>query len=125
MRVPRAYAWIVSALITLVGLAVLFATPSRNPWGGFLPHGYCLTWNFRVRQVLGNLVNNAIKFTETGSVHIRVGQKQADHAGKAVVRFEVEDTGSVSRSPRRLKSFVRSCKANPRSRDVSAGQAWV
>ncbi len=43
-----------------------------------------------VRQILLNLVTNALKFTETGSVSVRVA-RVADAAGR--VRFEVEDTG--------------------------------
>lgn len=42
----------------------------------------------RLRQVLGNLVANGVKFTEEGSVTVRVRR-----AGKGGLRFEVEDTG--------------------------------
>jgi signal transduction histidine kinase/CheY-like chemotaxis protein len=46
----------------------------------------------RLRQVLLNLINNAVKFTAAGSVRAHaVLEQQRD--GRAVVRFEVTDTG--------------------------------
>ncbi|GAB2510586.1 response regulator [Lysobacter humi (ex Lee et al. 2017)] len=46
----------------------------------------------RIRQVLVNLVNNAIKFTEHGHVLVDVGLVRRDDAG-ADVMIRVEDTG--------------------------------
>ncbi|MEO6339954.1 MAG: EAL domain-containing protein [Caulobacteraceae bacterium] len=42
----------------------------------------------RLRQVIGNLVNNAIKFTETGGVLIEIEPESAD-----TLRLSVRDTG--------------------------------
>ena len=45
----------------------------------------------RIRQVLTNLVGNALKFTETGEIVVTVSAQPED--GRHRVRFEVRDTG--------------------------------
>ncbi|MEO6364585.1 MAG: ATP-binding protein [Luteimonas sp.] len=46
----------------------------------------------RLRQVLGNLIGNAVKFTEKGSVTVTV-KRLGENAGQHLLRFEITDTG--------------------------------
>jgi len=47
----------------------------------------------RLRQVLLNLLGNAVKFTEAGAVSVRVTSTPLDEAGRFSIRFDVQDTG--------------------------------
>ena len=61
----------------------------------------------RLRQILINLVNNAIKFTNSGEVTLKAKLEKED-ANRAVIRFSVHDTGigiSEEGMDRLFKSF--------------------
>jgi len=47
----------------------------------------------RLKQICINLLNNALKFTEKGSIVFRIHSSGAEENGKIPVTFEVEDTG--------------------------------
>jgi signal transduction histidine kinase/AmiR/NasT family two-component response regulator len=55
-------------------------------------HDGIKTDSSRIRQVLYNLINNAIKFTENGRIHVVASEKPRE-GGKIELRFEVRDTG--------------------------------
>jgi PAS domain S-box-containing protein len=64
----------------------------------------------RIRQVLVNLLGNAVKFTEAGEVVLRVSVDEDEaHAADAdeavVVRLQVEDTGIGMTDEQRLRLF--------------------
>ncbi len=58
----------------------------------------------RLRQILSNLVGNALKFTERGEIAIRVSKEEGDDES-SLVRFEVRDTGIGISSQAQEKIF--------------------
>jgi signal transduction histidine kinase len=77
-----------------LGLIVDIAPELRGRWTGD---------PMRLRQVLGNLVANAIKFTDEGGVTVRVRP-----VAKGGLRFEIEDTGqgvAAEHQPALFKTF--------------------
>jgi signal transduction histidine kinase len=60
----------------------------------------------RLRQVLGHLLSNAVKFTDSGTVTARV-RSDLDEAGLPRLRFEVCDTGPGVPEAERSRIFER------------------
>ena len=58
----------------------------------------------RIRQVLINMLGNAVKFTDTGEVILRV-RKEAEHGSVIDLRFEVTDTGIGIDSAQQARLF--------------------
>ncbi|MSR62314.1 MAG: response regulator [Planctomycetes bacterium] len=59
----------------------------------------------RLRQILLNLLNNAIKFTEQGEVVLSFGMQPLENGGERL-RFEVRDTG-VGLTPEQMERVFR------------------
>jgi two-component system sensor histidine kinase/response regulator len=77
------------------------------------PHPYLVGDALRLRQVLLNLLNNAIKFTPQGSVTLRVDKPDGqDKAGDQTLQFAVIDTGIGIAEERQASIFQRFTQAD-------------
>jgi signal transduction histidine kinase/CheY-like chemotaxis protein len=95
----------------------------------------------RLQQVLGNVIDNAIKFTESGRVTVRVS-KHTQHGQKVALLFTVQDTGigiPEDRLAAIFESFTQADNKNNRSYggtglglaiakrlvDAQGGKIWI
>ena len=60
----------------------------------------------RLRQILYNLVGNAIKFTESGHVAVRARRAKELDGGRVLLEFEIEDTG-IGITPEAAKTLFQ------------------
>ncbi|MFN7128099.1 MAG: histidine kinase dimerization/phospho-acceptor domain-containing protein, partial [Brevundimonas sp.] len=74
-------------------------------------HGAFVGDSTRIRQILTNLISNAVKFTHAGSVTVRVALTEADD-GDAMLQVEVEDTGVGFDSDHASRLFQRFSQAD-------------
>ncbi len=75
------------------------------------PETYIMGDALRLRQVVNNLLDNALKFTPTGgSIAVRLKEAVASAEQPATVRLEVEDSGIGIRSRISLLSLIVSIK---------------
>ena len=78
-----------------------------------VPH-FVVTDSIRLRQVLLNLISNAIKFTFQGNITVRVILVNVvSERSQAVVKFEVEDTGVGISAEDQQHVFSAFSQANP------------
>lgn len=86
-------------LASLIRRTVEFWTPQASDKGLSLTvacsepyEGELMLDAGRIRQVIGNLISNAVKFTDTGAITVTYSAQQADD-GRAHVTVAVRDTG--------------------------------
>ena len=79
---------------------------------------------FRLRQIVVNLVGNALKFTERGEITVRV---ESDGVSETtpLLRFAVADTGIGIPPEARARIFSAFEQGDARPRAAMAGPVWV
>ncbi|MES2855240.1 MAG: response regulator [Bdellovibrionota bacterium] len=75
----------------------------------------------RIKQILLNLVGNAIKFTKEGSVSVSLEISNSDSPGKKVLTFKVVDTGIGLSAEQSLKLFEPFTQADDSTRRIFGG----
>lgn len=81
---------------------------------GMLPRTF-RSDSLRLKQILNNIISNAVKFTEQGSVCVRVTFTPEKNTGR--LRFEIEDTGvglSPSEAGRLFQPFMQADSSTTR-----------
>lgn len=59
----------------------------------------------RIRQILFNLISNAVKFTEKGGVHLSISSHPSAISGTVDISFKVKDTGIGISPKNQIKIF--------------------
>ena len=80
---------VVNIIMTRISNKKLELTLDVNP---DLPHELHGD-NIRVKQIIVNLANNAVKFTDSGNVHLKIDFKQTKE-DQIILKAEIADTGS-------------------------------
>jgi len=79
----------------------------------------------RLRQVLLNLVGNAIKFTESGFVQLSAQARQEGPSGKLTLVFEVRDSGIGIPADQLVSISARSSNGPDKATPSTAGPGWA
>ena len=74
----------------------------------------------KIRQILFNFISNAIKFTDSGKVAVRVNGRTSDNR-QYLLKFEVEDTGSGISHEDHDKIFDAFWSSNLRASNTEVG----
>lgn len=91
---------VVNIIMTRIGNKKLELTLDVNP---DLPHELYGD-NIRVKQIIVNLANNAVKFTDSGNVHLKIDFEQVEE-DRIILKVEVADTGNGIKKQDMAKLF--------------------
>ncbi|MGN0675368.1 MAG: ATP-binding protein [Oscillospiraceae bacterium] len=84
------------SLISQIDTMIRVQTDSKGIWLRVekdAPHIHLLGDPLKLNQILVNIMGNAVKFTSSGGIHMRVIESEGDPDGTVNVFFSVKDTG--------------------------------
>ncbi len=85
--------WLQETLSPFEPMALLQQVVVSGTIDEHVPAQLCFD-ELRLRQVLSNLIANAVKFTRSGTVKVHLGLLETTPDGRCTLRVEVQDTGS-------------------------------
>ncbi|ADB36685.1 PAS domain S-box protein [Spirosoma linguale] len=74
---------------------------------------FIYTDSVRLKQVLVNLLGNAVKFTQQGEIELKVTATSVSEPGEGAIRFAVRDTGMGIRADMQQKIFHAFSQEDP------------
>ncbi len=77
----------------------------------------------RIRQILVNLINNALKFTEKGSIHVSIEYKLNSN-DKHVFLISVKDSGIGIEKSKHGFIFEKFSQIAPIHQSTNQGKSW-
>lgn len=103
-QVPFSLTQLIQEVISIMAVRVKEKGLTFSMDGEYIHNRMFIGDPTRIRQIMVNLCSNAIKFTESGSIHINVTSADIHQPGMEMIAIVVKDTG-IGIAPEKLETI--------------------